>query len=54
MTTRSTTTARYRWGMVLVIGVLSFASGGWLLHGTADQPEVDANQLFEQVLGAVQ
>ncbi|MEZ4379414.1 MAG: S41 family peptidase [Gemmatimonadales bacterium] len=53
MTTRSTTTARYRWGMVLVIGVLSFASGGWLLHGTADQPEVDANQLFEQVLGAV-
>lgn len=42
-----------RWWMVVLIAVISFGSGGWLLHGSSTDPEVSPEQLFEQVLGAV-
>lgn len=43
-----------RWMLVLLIGVISFASGGWLLHGAERAPALSADQLFQRVLGAVE
>lgn len=44
---------RARWLLVLLIGAISFGSGGWLLHGTDRAPSLDGDQLFQRVLGAV-
>ncbi len=43
-----------RWLLVLLIGAVSFASGGWLLHGADRGPALSADQLFQRVLGAVE
>ncbi len=43
-----------RWLLVLLIGAVSFASGGWLLHGADRGPALTADQLFQRVLGAVE
>lgn len=42
-----------RWMLVVLIGLVSFTSGGWLLHGSDDGPGLSGDQLFQQVLGAV-
>ncbi len=53
MTSISTRTTRARWWLVLMIGTVSFASGGWLLHGSAQSPALNGDELFDRVLGAV-
>ncbi len=53
MTDGTRTSTPHRWWMVALIAVISFGSGGWLLHGTSADPEMTPEQLFEQVLGAV-
>jgi carboxyl-terminal processing protease len=54
MTAQSGSTNRQRWWLVLVVGVLSMASGGWLLSGASTAaPAMTSDQLFQRVLGAV-
>lgn len=53
MNTQLTSSNARRWLLVLLIGAVSFASGGWLLHGSDDQQPMNGDQLFQQVLGAV-
>lgn len=53
MTATPHRTNRARWWLVLLIGTVSFASGGWLLHGTQESPALNGDQLFDRVLGAV-
>lgn len=48
-----TRTSRTRWLLVLLIGTVSFASGGWLLHGAPQSSALDGDELFDRVLGAV-
>jgi carboxyl-terminal processing protease len=54
MTVNTRNGTPHRWGMVLLIGVISFASGGWLLHGAPTDSDPSGDQLFQQVLGAVE
>jgi carboxyl-terminal processing protease len=43
-----------RWWLVLVVGTLSLASGGWLLSAASTAaPPMTSDQLFQRVLGAV-
>lgn len=42
-----------RWFLVAGIVVVSFVSGGWLLHGTDDAPSMPAPDLFRSVMQAV-
>ncbi|HRP07611.1 MAG TPA: S41 family peptidase [Gemmatimonadales bacterium] len=55
MNEKLTSSNARRWLLVVLIGGISFASGGWLLHGTDTRaaPSMGGDQLFEQVLGAV-
>jgi carboxyl-terminal processing protease len=53
MNTQMTSSNARRWLLVVLIGTVSFASGGWLLHGADDGPDLNGDQLFQQVLGAV-
>jgi carboxyl-terminal processing protease len=53
MNTQMTSSNARRWLLVVLIGTVSFASGGWLLYGSEDSPDLDGDQLFQQVLGAV-
>ncbi len=53
MTTDLTSSNARRWLLVALIGAVSFASGGWLLHGSDDSARMTGDQLFQQVLGAV-
>jgi len=53
MNTQLTSSNARRWLLVVLIGAVSFASGGWLLHGSDDAASLSADQLFQQVLGAV-
>ncbi len=53
MTERGEKPGRARWWIVGLVGIVSFASGGWLLNGFASSPKLSGEQLFERVLGAV-
>jgi carboxyl-terminal processing protease len=53
MNTELTSSNARRWLLVMLIGAVSFASGGWLLHGTDDRAPLNGDQLFQQVLSAV-
>lgn len=54
MTSHNGSSPRQRWLLVVIIGVLSLASGGWLLSGASSSaPALSSDQLFQRVLGAV-
>lgn len=53
MTDDMTSSGARRWLLVVLIGLVSFTSGGWLLHGSDEAPGPTGDALFQQVLGAV-